>query len=92
MPPSTAVPSSAPTSYAISETAEAEPALAGGAEEMTRSFEMVSALDSLGWRKYPVWIHEDRHSHAAIIVRMEKETFREGHVVLKHWLIEEFLV
>lgn len=55
-------------------------------------FEMVSALDSLGWRKYPVWIHEDRHSHAAIIVRMEKETFREGRVVLKHWLSEEFLI
>lgn len=54
-------------------------------------FEMISALDSLGWRKYPVWIHRDRHSHAAIIVRAEKEAFSEGHVVLKHWLKEEFL-
>lgn len=55
-------------------------------------FEMISALDSLGWRKYPVWIHRDRHSHAAIIVRTEKEAYREGHVVLKHWLQEEFLI
>lgn len=55
-------------------------------------FEMISALDSLGWRKYPVWIHRDRHSHAAIIVRVEKETFGEGHLVLKHWLKEEFLM
>lgn len=54
-------------------------------------FEMISGLDSLGWRKYPVWIHNDRHSHAAIIVRMEKKTFDEGYVVLKHWLSEEFL-
>lgn len=55
-------------------------------------FEMISALDSLGWRKYPVWIHRDRRSHAAMIVRADKETFREGHVVLKHWLKEEFLI
>lgn len=55
-------------------------------------FEMISALDSLGWRKYPVWIHRDRHTHAAIIVRVDKESFSEGHVVLKHWLKEEFLI
>ncbi|KAF3762898.1 DUF676-domain-containing protein [Cryphonectria parasitica EP155] len=55
-------------------------------------FEMISALDSLGWRKYPVWIHRNRHSHAAIIVRIDKESHSEGHVVLRHWLTEEFLV
>ncbi|CAN8105684.1 unnamed protein product [Discula destructiva] len=55
-------------------------------------FEMITGLDSLEWRKYPVWIHNDRHSHAAIIVRMEKKTFTEGYVVLKHWLSEEFLI
>ncbi|KAH6845156.1 putative serine esterase-domain-containing protein [Chaetomium sp. MPI-CAGE-AT-0009] len=36
-------------------------------------FAAIEALDKLGWRKYPVWIHKHRHSHAAIIVRMEKE-------------------
>jgi len=55
-------------------------------------FEMINGLDSLGWHKYPVWIHKDRHSHAAIIVRMEKESFSEGRLVLDHWLKREFLM
>lgn len=55
-------------------------------------FEMIQALDSLGWRKYRVRIRRNRHSHAAIIVRMDKEAFSEGHVVLRHWLNEEFMV
>ncbi|RYO96791.1 hypothetical protein DL764_007391 [Monosporascus ibericus] len=55
-------------------------------------FAMVSALDNLGWRKYPVWIHKSGHSHAAIIVRMEKPAFSEGYIVLKHWLKEEFMI
>lgn len=55
-------------------------------------FAAINALDALGWRKYPVWIHNDRHSHAAIIVRMEKPTFEEGKVVLSHWVNEEFLI
>lgn len=54
-------------------------------------FEMIRSLDSLNWRKYPVWIHDDRHSHAAIIVRMEKKTFGEGWVVLRHFAEQEFL-
>lgn len=54
-------------------------------------FAMVEALDRVGWRKYPVWIHGHRHSHAAIIVRMDKAAFAEGKVVLRHWLGEEFL-
>lgn len=55
-------------------------------------FDMIRSLDELGWRKYPVWIHKHRHSHAAIIVRMEKPSFSEGWVVMKHWLKEEFLI
>jgi hypothetical protein len=55
-------------------------------------FDMVRTLDDLGWRKYPVWIHKHRHSHAAIIVRTEKPSFSEGHVVMKHWLKEEFIL
>uniref|UniRef100_L2FH34 Lipid particle protein n=1 Tax=Colletotrichum fructicola (strain Nara gc5) TaxID=1213859 RepID=L2FH34_COLFN len=73
-----------------------------GAREMDRSttqllarerrMSMVQNLDAVGWNKYPVWIHNDRHSHAAIIVRWEKKTFDEGRVVLKHWLNEEFTI
>ncbi|KAL2179299.1 putative serine esterase-domain-containing protein [Thermothelomyces heterothallicus CBS 202.75] len=55
-------------------------------------FAAIDALDQLGWRKYPVWIHKHNHSHAAMIVRMEKPGFEEGRLVLKHWVTEEFLV
>jgi len=54
-------------------------------------FNMIHALDSVGWRKYPVWIHKARHSHAAIIVRTDREEFGEGWTVMNHWLEEEFL-
>lgn len=55
-------------------------------------FAAIQALDKLGFRKYPVWIHKVRHSHAAIVVRSDKESFSEGQVVLNHWVREEFLV
>ncbi|KAK4195960.1 putative lipase [Triangularia verruculosa] len=54
-------------------------------------FAAIQALDKLGWRKYPVWIHNARHSHAAIIVRTDKKGFEEGWVVLRHWAKDEFL-
>jgi hypothetical protein len=53
-----------------------------------KQFAMIQALDDVGFKKYPVWIHDVRHSHAAIIVRMNKASFREGKVVVKHWLSE----
>lgn len=55
-------------------------------------FAMIQALNNVGWRKYPVYIHKNRHSHAAMIVRMNKATFSEGYIVLRHWLDEEFLM
>lgn len=58
---------------------------------MPEQFEMIESLNSLKWRKYAVWIHQDRHSHAAIIARMDKKTFTEGFVVLKHFAEAEFL-
>jgi hypothetical protein len=53
-------------------------------------FSMIRAMDALGWRRYPVHIHGHTHSHAAIIARREGEGFREGFVVLRHWLDREF--
>jgi hypothetical protein len=47
---------------------------------------MIEALDNVGFTKHPVYIHNHRHSHAAIIVRMNKPSFNEGRVVIKHWL------
>ncbi|KAF2817356.1 lipase/serine esteras-like protein [Mytilinidion resinicola] len=51
-------------------------------------FAMIQALDDVGFRKYPVYIHNHRHSHAAIIVRMDKPAFGEGRIVVEHWLSE----
>ncbi|KAK6950937.1 hypothetical protein Daesc_007465 [Daldinia eschscholtzii] len=55
-------------------------------------FTMINELDKVGWRKYPVWIHQDMHSHAAIIVRSDTPRFKEGLVVLRHWVSGEFLI
>lgn len=53
-------------------------------------FAMISALDQVGFKKYPVHITKSSHSHAAIIVRTPRAAFEEGKVVVKHWLNEEF--
>lgn len=55
-------------------------------------FAIIDTLNDVGFRVYPVHIHKHRHSHAAIIVRMPKEGFSEGKVVMKHWLDNEFAV
>ncbi|KAF2669825.1 DUF676-domain-containing protein [Microthyrium microscopicum] len=49
-------------------------------------FGMIEGLDKVEFTKYPVHIQEVTHSHAAIIVRMNKESFKEGKFVIKHWL------
>ncbi|KIX05101.1 uncharacterized protein Z518_05973 [Rhinocladiella mackenziei CBS 650.93] len=56
----------------------------------TSQFAMIKALDDVGFRKYPVYIHKSSHSHAAIIVRAPKAAFEEGKLVVKHWLENEF--
>lgn len=48
-------------------------------------FKMIENLDKIGLRKFPVHIRKVRHTHAAIIVRMKRETFSEGKVVVAHW-------
>ena len=55
-------------------------------------FAIVDNLNSLGWRKYRVWIRNVRHSHAAIVVRHETPRFEEGKTVLRHFVTEEFLI
>ncbi|KAF3490750.1 lipase/serine esterase [Arthroderma uncinatum] len=58
----------------------------------TAQFRIIDNLDSVGFRKYPVYIHQVRHSHAAIIVRMPRESFKEGKIVVRHWIEEEFRI
>lgn len=47
---------------------------------------MVDSLDRVGFKKYPVYIHNASHSHAAIIVRTPRAAFNEGKIVSRHWL------
>lgn len=54
-------------------------------------FQMIEALDEVGFDKYPVHIHDCTHTHAAIIVRMPRERFHEGKVVARHW-VERFIL
>jgi hypothetical protein len=55
-------------------------------------FAMIRHLDELGWEKYPVWIHNDGHSHAAIIARKASQRARNGGtggeaaIVMSHWV------
>ncbi|KAL5340069.1 putative serine esterase-domain-containing protein [Aspergillus crustosus] len=53
-------------------------------------FSMIKSLNAVGFRKYPVYIHNHTHTHAAIVVRVDKPGFEEGHTVIKHWLDAEF--
>lgn len=74
------------TDLTDSETPTKVPTLALTQEQ----FDMIEGLDSVGFQKFPVHIHKVRHSHAAIIVRRQKEDFFEGKIVVKHWLDECF--
>jgi hypothetical protein len=49
-------------------------------------FRVIDTLDSLDWNKYAVHIQRHVHSHAAIIVRIQKPCYSEGYDVFRHWL------
>jgi hypothetical protein len=53
---------------------------------------IIDSLNAMGIKRYPVHIQKHRHSHAAIIVRKPKDGFREGKIVMKHWMDNEFVV
>lgn len=48
-------------------------------------FAMIDGLDSLDFTKFPVHIQRHRHTHAAIVVRVDKPGFEEGKAVVQHW-------
>lgn len=48
-------------------------------------FTMIDNLNDVGLTKYPVHIKNVRHTHAAIVVRTNRESFWEGKVVVAHW-------
>lgn len=50
-------------------------------------FEMIKNLDAeVKFTKYPCHIQKVRHTHAAIVVRTQKESFAEGRAVSSHWV------
>lgn len=50
-------------------------------------FEMIDALNEVGFTKYRVHISSVRHSHAAIVVRIPwRPGFGQGKVVVQHWI------
>ena len=53
-------------------------------------FQMVADLDALAFRKIPVWIQKDSHTHAGIIVRRHVPRYFEGKAVVRHWLEQAF--
>ncbi|KAJ6004999.1 hypothetical protein N7540_012798 [Penicillium herquei] len=55
-------------------------------------FDIIDSLNEVGFKKYPVYIHNHRHSHAAIVVRIQKDEFNEGKLAMKHWLDNGFAV
>lgn len=55
-------------------------------------FQIIDSLNDVGFHKYPVYIHTHHHSHAAIVVRIQKDSFWEGKLVIKHWLDNEFKI
>ncbi|KAI9711646.1 MAG: hypothetical protein M1828_001906 [Chrysothrix sp. TS-e1954] len=52
-------------------------------------FSMIDSLNRVGFQKYRVHIKKAQHSHAAIVVRINRSSFAEGHVVSRHW-VERF--
>ena len=54
-------------------------------------FKAIEVLDGVGWNKYAVHIKQVHHTHAAIIVRMDRKTFEEGRAVGAHW-VKEFQI
>lgn len=51
-------------------------------------FTMIDNLNDVGLTKYPVHIQNVRHTHAAIVVRSNRNSFWEGRVVVSHWAKE----
>ncbi|KAJ5690230.1 hypothetical protein N7462_004622 [Penicillium macrosclerotiorum] len=72
----------------IGKTASEFPKLALTPEQIA----IIDSLDAVGFRKYPVHIHNDRHSHAVIIRRDKKTENDEGIHVMRHWINNGFAI
>ncbi|KAB8556638.1 hypothetical protein FH972_025674 [Carpinus fangiana] len=55
----------------------------------SEQFAMIDTLQPM-FERYPVHISKATHSHAAIIRRLNRESFSEGFIVARHW-VEGFI-
>lgn len=53
---------------------------------------IITNLNTLTWRKFPIYIRKDKHSHAAMICRFPSPDFEEGVVVINHWMEQVFVM
>lgn len=52
---------------------------------------IIKNLNAINWKKFPVYIRNAKHTHAAIICRFPNPQFEEGKNVINHWLNEVFI-
>lgn len=52
---------------------------------------IISFLNKLPWKKFPVHIRQAKHTHAALICRYPSPQFDEGKVIVKQWVDDVFI-
>ncbi|AGO11093.1 AaceriAFR386Cp [[Ashbya] aceris (nom. inval.)] len=55
-----------------------------------RQRRIISNLNDLSWKKFPIYIRDTPSTHACAIVRHKDPHFKEGESVVKHWSNEIF--
>ncbi|AET39031.1 lipase ROG1 family protein Ecym_3560 [Eremothecium cymbalariae DBVPG len=55
-----------------------------------RQAEIITALNKLSWKKFPIYIRATPNTHACAIARYKDPKFKEGEVVINHWCDEVF--
>ena len=84
--------SSTPSQETASSAGPAKHSISPRLALMPTEFEIIDSLNQLSWKKFPVHIQNVRHTHAAIVVRMEDQWrgFDEGRRLARHWVEEVF--
>lgn len=52
--------------------------------------QIITLLNSLQWKKFPIVIRKTKFAHACAIVRPSDENFEEGKIVVSHFVEENF--
>lgn len=49
-------------------------------------YQIITKLNQLEFKKFPVLITKHTHAHAAVIVRYKHKKFTEGELIISHWI------